>query len=244
MISIRIMTYNVTNCTGSDGRRQPERIAEVIGKCAPDIVALQDLDVRAGDLDRLADKLGMHPHGVPETSANALLSYYPIKTVRNHDLGDGGRCQRADLDYQGKRLHLFNVSLNTSPEKRRRQILNLLGPDLLGSNRLSCPVLLVGDFADFWWGAGNLNLNLGITRIRRPFFRGTYPAQFPLFGRDRAYIDQDLKVLNAQIDYSLLSRKASRHLPLILTLQTGDTRLYLHKEDQGRVPAKMEIVHG
>ena len=244
MISVRVMTYNVNNCTGSDGRCQPLRIAGVIGACAPDIVALQQVDVQAGDLQTLADELGMHAYGSAEIMANAFLSYYPLKAVRNHDLGAGGRCQRADLDHQGQRLHLFNVRLTSAPEDRQRQIAALLGPDLLGSHTLSCPVLVLGDFADCWWGKGNLKLNLGLQRIRRPIYRGTYPALLPVFGRDRGYIGQDLKVLDAQVVYSLASREASRHLPLILTLQATDTRIYLKHKKMIRTPANMEIVHG
>jgi endonuclease/exonuclease/phosphatase family metal-dependent hydrolase len=244
MISIRIMTYNVSNCTGSVERCKPSRIAEVIGQSAPDIIALQQVNVQAGDLQRLADELAMNPYGSSESEANALLSYYPLTAVRTHDLGDGGRCQRADLDHDGQRMHLFNVRLTTDPEIRRRQISLLLGPDLLGSNTLSCPVLVLGDFADYWWGAGNLNLNLGLQRIRRPFYRGTYPSVFPVFGRDRAYIGQDLKVLDAQVVYSLTSRKASSHLPLILTLQAMDTRIYLRNQNKMRTPGKMEVAHG
>jgi endonuclease/exonuclease/phosphatase family metal-dependent hydrolase len=244
MISIRIMTYNVSNCAGFDGRSQPDRIAGVIGQSAPDIVALQQIDVQTGDLSRLADKLGMHSYGAPETSANAFLSYYPLKSVRNHDLGDGGRCQRADLDHNGQRLHLFNVCLTTEPEKRRRQISTLLGPDFLGSSTLCCPILVLGDFADFWWGAGNMILNLGLKRIRSPFFRGTYPALLPLFGRDRAYIGQDLKLLDAKVIYSLVSYKASRHLPLILTIQASDNRIYLRNQKKIQAPGKLEVAHG
>lgn len=242
MISIRIMTYNVTNCTGSDGRCQPSRIAGVIGKSAPDIVALQQIDVHAGDLAHLADDLGMHAYAATETNGNALLSFHPLKAVRNHDLGGGGRCQRADLDHQGQRLHLFNVRLTTDPEKRKSQIKTLLGPDLLGSDSLICPTLVLGDFADFWLGFGHFDLNLGMQRVRKPFFRATYPATLPLFGRDRAYIGRDLKVLDAKVLYS--AREASRHLPLILTLQAIDTLIYLRKRNKILVPGKMEAVHG
>lgn len=242
MISIRIMTYNVTNCTGTDGRCQPARIARVIGRSAPDIVALQQIDVQAGDLDSLADDLGMHAYGPSATTANALLSFHPLNAVRNHDLGDGGRCQRADLDHQGQRLHLFNVRLTTDPEKRHGQIATLLGPDLLGSDSLTCPTLVLGDFADYWWGAGNLDLNLGLQRVRRPFYRATYPATLPLFGRDRAYIGRGLKALDAKVVYS--GREASRHLPLILTVQATDTLIYLRKKNKIRTPGNMEIVHG
>jgi endonuclease/exonuclease/phosphatase family metal-dependent hydrolase len=244
MISIRIMTYNVTNCSGSSGRSQPEAIAKVIGDSAPDIVALQQIDIQSGDLDFLAKKLRMHPYGTSEPSANALLSYYPIKAVRSHDLGHGGRCLRSDLDFNGQRLHLFNVRLTSDPLKRRDQVSKLCGPDLLGSHTISCPVLLIGDFADYWWGAENLSLTLGLQRVRRPVFRGTYPAKLPLFSRDRAYIDQALTVLDARVAHSFAARDAAGHLPLILTLKVKDTRLYLRNENKTRVPANMEIVHG
>lgn len=244
MISIRIMTYNVNRCIGSDGHHQPFRLSRVIGRSAPDIVALQQVNIAAGDLQSLAEELGMQAYGSTEATANAILSYYPLKAVRNHDLGGGGRCQRADLDYQGQRLHLFNVRLTSNPEKRNSQIAALLGPDLLGNDSLACPILLIGDFADFWWGSGNLQLNLALQRIRHPFYRGTYPAKLPLFGRDRAYIGQDLKVLDAQVVYTTASREASTHLPLILTLQACDTRIYLTQKKRIKSHGKMEIVHG
>ncbi len=242
MISIRIMTYNVTDCTGFDGRCKPERIAGVIGQSAPDIVALQQINVQTGDLDRVADALGMHAYGPEEKNANALLSFHTLNAVRNHDLGDGGRCQRADLDHQGQRMHLFNVRLTSDPEQRRSQVAVLLGPDLLGSESLTCPTLVIGDFADYWLGAGNFDLSIGLQRVRRPFFRATYPATLPVFGRDRAYIGRDLKVLDADVVYS--AREASRHLPLILTLQATDTLIYLNKKNKIRVPGNLEAVHG
>lgn len=242
MISVRIMTYNVTDCTGFDGRCKPERVAGVIGQSAPDIVALQEVNVQTGDLDRLADSLGMHAYGPDEKNANALLSFHTLNSVHNHDLGDGGRCQTADLDHQGQRLHLFNVRLTTDQDQRKGQIDTLLGPDLLGSGRLTCPTLVIGDFADYWLGFGNLDLNLGLQRVRRPFYRATFPAKLPVFGRDRAYIGRDLKVLDADVIYS--AREASRHLPLILTLQATDTLIYLRKKNKIRNPGNMEIVHG
>ncbi len=41
----RILTYNVYRCRGTDRRLSPARIAEVIARCRPDIVALQELDI-------------------------------------------------------------------------------------------------------------------------------------------------------------------------------------------------------
>jgi endonuclease/exonuclease/phosphatase family metal-dependent hydrolase len=41
----RIMTYNVHRCVGTVRKLSPQRIAEVIAPCDPDIVALQEIDV-------------------------------------------------------------------------------------------------------------------------------------------------------------------------------------------------------
>jgi endonuclease/exonuclease/phosphatase family metal-dependent hydrolase len=67
----RIMTYNVHRCIGTDGKLSPQRNAEVIAACDPDVVALQELDVgrlRTGNIDQaafMAKALGMQPHFHP-----------------------------------------------------------------------------------------------------------------------------------------------------------------------------------
>ncbi len=79
---VRILTYNVHSCIGLDGRLSPERIARVIARQAPDIVALQELDVgrsRTGHLDQaraIADALEMS------------LAFHPTVTVADEQFGD------------------------------------------------------------------------------------------------------------------------------------------------------------
>ena len=69
--SLRIMTYNVHSCIGMDGKTSPERIARVIARYKPDIVALQELDVkkvRTGTIDQahlIAKLLQMEFHFHP-----------------------------------------------------------------------------------------------------------------------------------------------------------------------------------
>ena len=43
--SLRVMTYNVHSCVGIDGRLSPRRVARVIARYQPDVVALQEVDV-------------------------------------------------------------------------------------------------------------------------------------------------------------------------------------------------------
>lgn len=42
--SLRLMCYNVRNCKGADKKVSYDRVAEVINRCAPDVVAVQELD--------------------------------------------------------------------------------------------------------------------------------------------------------------------------------------------------------
>jgi endonuclease/exonuclease/phosphatase family metal-dependent hydrolase len=65
-INVRLLSYNVKNCTGMDGVVDYARVADIIKRINPDIVALQELDSatqRSKDvvvLDELARLTGMH----------------------------------------------------------------------------------------------------------------------------------------------------------------------------------------
>ena len=92
--TIRIMTYNVHACVGTDGKTSPDRIARVISRHKPDIVALQELDMgrrRTGREDQpqlIANALEMVYHFHPsmiighERYGNAVLSRYSMELIR------------------------------------------------------------------------------------------------------------------------------------------------------------------
>lgn len=93
--SIRVMTYNVHSCVGTDKKLSVERVAEVIEDLKPDIVALQELDVGlsksggAHQPDLIAEQIGMHSHFFSSVEiaegqfGNALLSRFPIHVVKS-----------------------------------------------------------------------------------------------------------------------------------------------------------------
>jgi endonuclease/exonuclease/phosphatase family metal-dependent hydrolase len=226
MTTARIMTYNIQQCRGSDGQINPDRILNVIADTAPDIVALQEFGSahQVDILPYLAERLGLDVFRDAGGGPLAYLSFFPLKAVQKFDLGFSGQCLRADVELGGKRLHLLNVCLDSFPRFRSHQIANLLGPGLLSNPSLVCPALILGDFADYFWGAGNLELASVLRRTRRPLWRGSYPSRCPVFGRDRAYLRGDVRVLEASINRSFLARQASSHLPLTMTVQVTDTR--------------------
>ena len=65
---LKLLTYNVHSCIGTDRRLAPERVAEVIAAAQPDIIGLQELDVgrrRTGGIDQahtIAEILKMKHH--------------------------------------------------------------------------------------------------------------------------------------------------------------------------------------
>lgn len=226
MSTARIMSYSIQGCRGGDGQVNPDRILNVIADSAPDIVVLQELGAvhNADILPYLSERLGLEAFRDLSGGNLAYLSFFPLKAVQSFELGYGGQCLRADVELGGKRLHLLNVALDSFPRFRSHQVTQLLGPELLGNPSLVCPALILGDFADYLWGAGNLELASILRRTRRPVWRGTYPSRCPLFGRDRAYLRGGVRILDASINRSYLARQASNHLPLTLTVQITDTR--------------------
>lgn len=63
--SLRIMSYNIRNGIGMDGKQDYERIAAVISKANPDVIALQELDSmtqrshKTYVLEKVAQRVGM-----------------------------------------------------------------------------------------------------------------------------------------------------------------------------------------
>ena len=105
---LRVLTYNIHHGEGSDGKVDLARIARVISEQKPDLVALQEVDVktqRTGGVDQpaeLAKFTGMHAafgRGIDFQGGeygNAVLSRFPILTKQVHRLpikeGEERRC--------------------------------------------------------------------------------------------------------------------------------------------------------
>src|SRR5579872_2470846 len=91
---MRILTYNVHRCVGTDRRLDVARVAEVIAAAAPDIVALQEVDVgraRTGGVDqahRIAQRLKMASRFHPalkveeELYGDAILTALPERLIK------------------------------------------------------------------------------------------------------------------------------------------------------------------
>lgn len=159
----RILTYNVRRCVGADGRHDLDRIAEVIARCEPDIVALQELDVgraRTGHVDQaheIAHRLEMafhfHPamHVEEERYGDAVLTALPLRLVKAGPLPGLPRrrdrllLRRRPIEPRGAlwvaigigggvELQVVNTHLGLLGRERLMQAEALLGGDWLGGH--------------------------------------------------------------------------------------------------------------
>src|SRR5690606_20708540 len=143
----RILTYNVHRCVGLDRRLDVARVADVIGACEPDIVCLQELDVRrarTGGVDQahaIAERLKMNFHFHPairvegEEYGDAVLSVLPMRLVRAGDLPTVAGVPR--LEPRGavwvearvgdSPLQVLNTHLGLLPHEQRLQVEALTG---------------------------------------------------------------------------------------------------------------------
>ena len=240
---VRVMTYNVHSCVGMDGKLSPERIARVIAQFGPDVVALQELDVRrvrTGGVDQaeaiaglLKMKYHFHPtlHLEEEQYGDAVLSPLAVRLVRAAALPALER--RLPLEPRGAlwislqvgdvTLNLFNTHLSLLPAERRLQADALLGPHWLGSPRRTGPRILCGDFNALPASAVCRKFSRHLTDAQiglnghQP--RSTWFGRLP-FGRiDHVFVERNLVVARVEVPNTELTRSASDHLPLIVDLR-------------------------
>lgn len=240
---LRIMTYNVHSCLGMDGKLSASRIARVIAQSDADIVALQELDVgrmRSGLADQaheIARDLEMEFHFHPalelaeERYGDAILSRHPMRVVRGGPLPGGGNGRLyeprgalwAAIDFHGHEIHVINTHLGLSPRERMLQAETLLGPDWLGHPDCTGHVILCGDFNAL---PGSKVCRRLCTKLRdaqrdvekhRP--RRTWFSRFPLGRIDHVFVSTSIEVLGIEVPHTDLTRAASDHLPVTVTLQ-------------------------
>jgi endonuclease/exonuclease/phosphatase family metal-dependent hydrolase len=245
--TIRVLTYNVHTCVGMDGRLSPRRIARVIAQCDPDVVALQECDVRrwrTGGIDQvqeIANELKMHFHFHPamrfaeEEYGDAVLSYHPMRLVRAAALpGIKDRptleprgAMWVRLSVAGREVNLVNTHLGLSSRERLAQVEALLGDQWLGHPDCQEPLILCGDFNSLPGSPPYRRLlsqlsdaQLQLNGDHRPF--RTWFSHYPIGRIDHVFLRGNLKVIAIEVPRTDLIRTASDHLPLVAEIQLTD----------------------
>lgn len=226
-----VTTFNIRRCIGTDGRHDPDRIAEILRGLDADVISLQEVDsaVRAeGRLDQLrylAEATGLDAVAGPALRrhygdyGNGMLTRFPIENVVRHDLTFGDREPRAalavDLRSPTGSLRVITTHLGLGRGERAAQLGNLLE----WIERPAEGILVVaGDFNDasrFSRLSRSLRRRLGPTPAPR-----TFPARFPLLPLDRIWVSPVTALVRLAAVRTPLTRVASDHLPLRAVLST------------------------
>ena len=224
--TLRVATYNVHGCIGTDRRHDPDRVAAVVGELDADVVALQEFTYEASvavetrepvelrTLDSYQCALG--PTRVIRTRCfgNALLARHRIVEVHRLDLSQDGREPRgalaATVDVGGTHVHLLATHLGLRVRERRFQVRQVLA--YLESVRHSL-VIVLGDFNDWFPGrsiAQVLDQRLGAAARLRSF-----PSWRPVLSLDRIWMHPAGALRRVFVHRSPLARLASDHLPVV-----------------------------
>ncbi|MGA7297466.1 MAG: endonuclease/exonuclease/phosphatase family protein [Rhodanobacteraceae bacterium] len=222
--SVRVATWNIHACKGSDFRIDPQRTLAVIDSLDADLIALQEVPTRSqhpafrallnGDLGYhclLETTLPDHPDGF----GNALLSRLPVLETQRLDLSCPDREPRCAIDARigvagyGD-LHVLATHLGLQARERHRQF------DRLATRmeRADAATLLMGDFND-WRARPETRLAARGLVTRSSASRRSFPAWLPLLRLDHIVVGPGLRVNEGHSGQPSHWRHASDHLPLV-----------------------------
>jgi endonuclease/exonuclease/phosphatase family metal-dependent hydrolase len=243
---LRIMTYNVHGCVGLDRRLDVGRVAEVIAREDPDVVALQELDVgrvRSGGVDQaheIAARLGMAHHFnaafrvAEEQYGDAILSRLPMRLAKTGALPRPSRVPGLELRGAlwaevacagGAALQVVNTHLGLVPLEQKGQVDALLGPDWCGSPAFRAgPALLLGDFNAGSRYAAYKRLAGELSDLQKRFAAptvATFPSRLPMLRIDHLFACGAVRPLDVWAPNTATARIASDHLPLAADVEVG-----------------------
>ncbi len=221
---MRVVSYNVHSCTGTDGVFSPRRIADVLATLDADIIALQEVEDREYDgktvSEFLADSLGLLNAGrtthrrADFDYGNLLLSKGPPLLTTCHDLAFSRREPRGAIEavfaIGDQALRLVATHFGLSMRERRAQLQTIL-PCL--ENSEADLTVLCADFNE-WLPFSRVHRSLRQILGAAPAVR-TFPSRPAVLSLDRVYASPIAALVNIEALSTVDTRRASDHLPVI-----------------------------
>jgi len=228
---LKLASYNIHACIGSDGHFDPFRIAGVINQLDADVVALQEVEHhRVNDLDLLdflAQQTGMTglagPTMMRQTRhyGNAILCRLPIVSHRLIDLSlspyEPRGALQVHLQQGANDLLVYATHLGLKPAERRFQVRQILTQF---EHQQADMTVLLGDLNEwFLWGRP--------LRWLKQFFSPTpagrtFPSSCPMLKLDRIWVQPRSSLQSVMVHRTPLAKQASDHLPIMARLWLPD----------------------
>ena len=241
----RIVTYNVHRCVRNDRRLDVGRVADVLAKLEPDIVALQELDVgrrRTGGVDQaheIARRLDMACHFnaaltvEEERYGDAILTTYPERLVQVGPLPGYEPIPRleprgalwVEVEIEGVAVQVINTHLGLVPREQQIQAAFLAGPAWLGHPLCQGPTILLGDFNATATSVVYRTFVAKLSPARRLAPRqtptATFPTPLPVLRIDHLFDSPQIQVSDVFAPFTPATRTASDHLPLAMDFEVA-----------------------
>ena len=222
---IKVASYNIRKGIGTDRRRRPDRILDVLREIDADIVCLQEADRRFGARAQVIQHhlLEDSPwRAVPFGTKAASMGWHgnAILVRREAEIMDRAQIHLPALEPRGAvmadiRLHdemvrVVGMHLDLSGLWRRRQAHAIMTHVAVASDHY--PTVLMGDLNE--WSA-----TTGAMRDFRRAYRvadtgPSFHARRPVARLDKIMVSPEWRIMTCGVHDSATARTASDHLPI------------------------------
>jgi endonuclease/exonuclease/phosphatase family metal-dependent hydrolase len=221
-----VASYNIRKSVGTDWRRQPHRILEVLGEVGADIVALQEIDRRFGSrtssippeiiendspyvplrFGQRKASLGWHGNTILVRKGLEIID------IRRIDLPclEPRGAVLADIRMDNQRLRIIGMHLGLVGFWRKRQSRAVL--DYIEALEEHIPTVIMGDLNQWTAEGGSLTHFAEHHHVIAP--GPSFHATRPVLPLDRIITSRDITVTAAGVHTSEQARRASDHLPV------------------------------
>lgn len=223
---LKVASYNMRKGVGTDRRRSPERILEVLREIDADVIALQECDRRFGGRaavisTHLLDEhspwkavpfgirsasMGWHGNGLLVRKESVVMDCEQIHLPTLEPRG----AVMADVRVDGTPVRIVGMHLDLSGLWRRRQAHAIL------THVESCvtpyPTVMMGDLND--WSAGSGCLRDFAHHFSFAATGPSFHARRPVGRLDKIMVSKELRITDCGVHHSAAARKASDHLPV------------------------------
>ncbi|WP_294194908.1 endonuclease/exonuclease/phosphatase family protein [uncultured Sphingomonas sp.] len=223
---LKVASYNMRKAIGTDRRRNPDRILQVLREIDADIVALQEADRRFGQraavltahlleehsdwqpvgLGMRASSMGWHGNAILVRKSARVLDCEQLHLPALEPRG----AVMADVAIAGTTVRVVGMHLDLSGLWRRRQAAAILTH--VAASAQAMPTVMMGDLNEWTRAAGCLR-DFGAT-FRFAETGPSFHARRPIARLDRIMVSHDLHVAACGVHQSAAARVASDHLPI------------------------------
>ncbi|MGQ8366972.1 endonuclease/exonuclease/phosphatase family protein [Glaciecola sp. 1036] len=229
---LKVVSYNIHSGVGVDGKFSYRRIGRFLASLDADIVCLQEMDLRAPEIDKAAQiqalKAGHFNEFIPSPAVvtkhgyygNAILSRVKHLHVKSLDISVKNRqprnIQEVLFQIDGKSLRIINTHKGLKQNERMQQMKQLEAVVDVNLQQGNTPLLVTGDFNEWlYFSRAFRHIN---SKLKQHKMGATFPNRFPLFKLDRIWTSPGNIVQRAYVIKTPESRLYSDHFPVCAEL--------------------------